>query len=53
MSEKFVNIDVINTIDSGAVVSAGIRAGRKTVVNDMTSMIRANRNEFKTALGIG
>ena len=48
-----LNIDVINTIDSTAVVSAGIRAGRKTVVNDMTSMIRANRNEFKTALGIG
>ncbi len=47
------NVDVINTIDSGAVVSAGLRAGRKTVVNDMTSMIRANRNEFKTALGLG
>ncbi len=48
-----LNIDVINTIDSTAVVSAGIRSGRKTVVNDMTAMVRANRNEFKTALGIG
>lgn len=48
-----VNIDVVNTIDPTAVVSAGIRSGRKTVVNDMTAVIRANRNEFRTALGVG
>lgn len=47
-----VNIDMITTMDPAAVVSAGIRAGRQTFVNDITSAIRANRNEFKTALGI-
>ena len=47
-----VNIDMVNVIDPVDVVSRGIRAGRKTIVNDLTSAFRANRNEFKTALGI-
>lgn len=47
-----VNIDMVNVIDPVEVVSLGLRAGRKTVVNDLTSAFRANRNEFRTALGI-
>lgn len=47
-----VELNVVNTIDPTAVISAGIRSGSKQVVNDMTAMMRSNRNEFKTALGV-
>lgn len=47
-----VNIDMITTLDPVDVTSAGLRSGRKTIVNDLQTLFRGDKNGFKSALGI-